>query len=142
MLRVIDGPSLKASRNDCPSKSIPPEGATLPVTFSSTLSPTFNDRILNVIDCDFEPSAKTYILWPKMSEPLIVPVRFNVEKTSIGMLTSAAPPSITKLRVIAPFISTGTINVPPSDLSGISALVGGVSFSDHPPPPLGALRRR
>ena len=37
-----------------------------------------------------------------------MPARFNVENTSRGMLTSAAPLSTAKFSVIAPFITTGT----------------------------------
>ena len=43
----------------------------------------------------------------------MVPVRFNVEKTSRGYVTTlVAPLSTANSRVIAPFISTGTANTP------------------------------
>jgi hypothetical protein len=46
----------------------------------------------------------------------IVPARTNVEKTSAGIDTSAAPLSIVNSRVILSFTTTGTTNVPPSCL--------------------------
>jgi hypothetical protein len=49
----------------------------------------------------------------------MVPVRINVLTTSAGIVTSAAPLSSIKLRVIALFISTGTSKVPPTAFSGI-----------------------
>ena len=68
-----------------------------------------------------------------MSEFLMVPIRTNVEKTSAGMLTSAAPLSTVKSNLIAPFICTGTTNVPPAFFNGTAfngtpALTVGVSF--------------
>src|SRR5882757_2946050 len=60
-------------------------------TFSITLSPTFNDRIRNVFDEIFEPSASSYVFSPKKSEASRVPVRMRVITTSDGMLTSDAP---------------------------------------------------
>src|SRR6516164_7488857 len=71
-----------------------------------------------MIDRDFEPSANTYVCSPIISESFIVCVRINVEKTSSGTLTSAAPLSTPNSSVIAPFISTGTTNMPPSCFSG------------------------
>ena len=71
-----------------------------------------------MIDRDLEPSANTYVCSPIISESLIVCVRTNVEKTSAGTLTSAAPLSTPNSSVIAPFISTGTTNMPPSCFSG------------------------
>jgi hypothetical protein len=70
------------------------------------MPPTFSDLIANVNDCDFEPSAKTYVCSPIISLSLIVLARLNVEKTSAGTLTSAAPLSTVKSSVIAPLIST------------------------------------
>jgi hypothetical protein len=51
------------------------------------------------------------------SGSLIVPARINVDTTSAGGLTSAAPLSMTKSNVTVPFIWTGTTNVPPSIFS-------------------------
>jgi hypothetical protein len=48
-------------------------------------------------------------------------VRCNVEKTSSGIETSAAPLSTVKSKVILSLISTGTTNVPPSNLNGIDS---------------------
>src|ERR1700746_3598974 len=71
-----------------------------------------------MIDRDLEPSANTYVRSPIISESFIVRVRINVEKTSSGTLTSAAPLSTPNSSVIAPFISTGTTNMPPSCFNG------------------------
>ena len=78
------------------------------------LSPTRSDLIRNVTDGTFVPSASTYVLSPRKSESLRVPVLMRVNTTSAGMLTSAAPLSTVKSNVIAPLIITGTTYVPPS----------------------------
>jgi hypothetical protein len=54
----------------------------------------------------------------------MVPVRINVEKTSAGTVTSAAPLSIVNSSVIAPLISTGKTNAPPTFFNGVSAREG------------------
>jgi hypothetical protein len=48
---------LKRSRNDCPSSNGPFGDATLPLTFSTIVLPTFSDLIVKVIDLVSEPSA-------------------------------------------------------------------------------------
>jgi hypothetical protein len=48
------------------------------MTFLMVLSPTFKDLIVKTGNFDFEPSAKTIVPWPIMSESLIVPVRTSV----------------------------------------------------------------
>jgi hypothetical protein len=48
----------------------------------------------------------------------MVPVLLKVEKTSAGTATIEAPLSTPKSSVIAPFISTGTTNMPPSCFNG------------------------
>jgi len=63
-----------------------------------TSSPILSDLILKVVDCVVEPSAKTYDCCPMKSASLTVLVRFNVEKTSAGMLTSDAPLSKSRSR--------------------------------------------
>jgi hypothetical protein len=56
---------------------------------------------------------------PIKSERCSVPDRTSIKTTSAGMLTSDAPLSITKFRVIALFIRTGTTYVPPFSFTGI-----------------------
>ena len=50
---------------------------TLAFTFSTTMLPTLSDLSVNEADCDFVPSAKTYVRCPTTSESLTVPVRFS-----------------------------------------------------------------
>ena len=48
MLRIVDRPCLEAPKKRLTKQQRPPEGVTLPVTFSTRLSPTLSDQILNV----------------------------------------------------------------------------------------------
>jgi len=85
-------------------------------------------RVL-VLDGAAEPSARTYVCFPVKSDFSIVPARIRVPTTSAGTATSAAPLSTTKFSVIAPFMNTGTTNVPPRGFNGTSTRVvlGGAS---------------
>src|SRR5262245_1623884 len=56
--------------------------------------------MMNVVDFASEPSASSYVCSPIVSVPVMVSVRINVEKTSAGKVTSAAPLSTPKLSVI------------------------------------------
>ena len=50
---------LKRLRKLCPSSNVPWTGATLPTTFSRVRLPTLRDRMRNVFEGTFEPSAST-----------------------------------------------------------------------------------
>jgi hypothetical protein len=48
-----------------------------PITFSSTLSPTFSDLMRNIWDGAVDPSASLNNRLPRKSVSLIVPARIN-----------------------------------------------------------------
>ena len=98
---------LKRLRKLRPSSRLPSTLVMLPVTSSRTLLPTLNELIRNVCEGTVEPFASTYVFSPRKSESLSVPVRIRVITTSAGMLTSAAPLSTTKFKVMASFMRTG-----------------------------------
>jgi len=88
-------------------------GATLAVTFLTTWFPTLNSWRMKTALGSWEPSAKTYVFVPMKSRIATVPVRVSVITTSAGIATSLAPLSRMNLSVIASFIRTGTMYVPP-----------------------------
>jgi len=78
------------------------------------------------------PSANLYVFVSKKSASLSVPVRISVRTTSGGIVTSAAPLSSVKCKVIWLLMETGTLNVPPSNRSGTSVgrVVGTLDVGD------------
>ena len=74
-----------------------------PITFSSTLSPTFSDLMRNIWDGAVDPSASLNNRLPRKSVSLIVPARINVITTSAGTVTSVAPLSMVKASCTALF---------------------------------------
>jgi hypothetical protein len=99
---------LNRLRKLCPNSKLPFSDAMTSITFSKTLSSTFRDLMRKVRARSVDPLASLYSA-PWKSVALSVPVRIvSVDTKSKGILTSAAPLSSVKIKVMVLLMVTGT----------------------------------